>query len=490
MCFFLSSNPDHVGAAGMGFMFCNVMGYSLIIGSGAGVQPLVSQAFGANNLVRCGDLLQRQFAIHAVMLVFIAAVWLNAEPILLLLRQPSGIAALAAQFIMWRIAALPALALTEDLRCFLIAQRVPRLPMLASVASNVANIAGFAVLIPRLGFIGAPLAYTLANILQASVLLVCVRGALPNADAWPRWSLHAAFSGWTELLKLALPGGFLMLCEWWAWETNLFFAGLLCVDAVSGCVQLDVYPIVANTMVFGFMPNFGFSQAAGAMIGNALGANQPMKARHISHLALLIAAIIGGTIGFVLFLFRHSWGQLFSQDSEILALTADTIPPVALYIFLDNLGPGALLNILRGANIVAIPATIAFVSFYAIGIPTGLWLTFKLSDDTWGIVGLWTGLAVGMTVMVCSLLVFLFTCVDWHRAAEDAQSKACGCSVDVQSQEEDAVPLSDECITPIVADTEEAEPSLLRSIAVEKTIIGKSSYKVIAVDSQDEQDSP
>ena len=57
MLMFLDS--DNLEAAGMGFMFTNVTGMSLIIGFGSGVIPLIAQAFGAGNLQRCGDLLQR-----------------------------------------------------------------------------------------------------------------------------------------------------------------------------------------------------------------------------------------------------------------------------------------------------------------------------------------------------------------------------------------------------------------------------------------------
>ncbi|CAK0824428.1 unnamed protein product [Prorocentrum cordatum] len=234
MLFFLGADPDHTAAAGMGFMFTNVAGFSLIVGSGAGAQPLISQAFGAGSLRRCGDLLQRQLAMHAALCGCIALVWLSTERILLALKQPPGIAQLAGQFVQWRVAALPALAVREDLSNYLVAQRVTMFPMLLSVAAGVLNMAAFAALIPRMGFVGAPLAYTVANVAQAVVLWLFARCALADGDTWPQWSVREALSGWGEMLALALPGGVLMLCEWWGWETNLFFAGLLCDPRGNG----------------------------------------------------------------------------------------------------------------------------------------------------------------------------------------------------------------------------------------------------------------
>jgi len=92
--------------------------------------------------------------------------------------------------------------------------------------------------------------------------------------------------------------------EWWAWEVNLFFAGLLCTgtdtnnvtiaDATTGaggehasCVPLDAFPIVSQTMVICFMVHFGFGVQGGAHVGNMLGANEPTRARTASLVGVL-----------------------------------------------------------------------------------------------------------------------------------------------------------------------------------------------------------
>ena len=88
--------------------------------------------------------------------------------------------------------------------------------------------------------------------------------------------------------------------EWWAWEINLFFAGLLCtsssnltvtnvtataisdasqIEMQASCVPLDVFPVLSQTMVLAFMLHFGFSLQGGAHVGNMLGGNQPKRAR-------------------------------------------------------------------------------------------------------------------------------------------------------------------------------------------------------------------
>jgi len=246
-------------------------------------------------------------------------------------------------------------------------------------------------------------------------------------------------------------------------------------------VQLEVFPIVANTMSLAFMPNFGFAIAAGTMIGIALGANDPVKARQLTHIVLCITAIIGGSVASFLYMSRHQWGYLFSKDKEVVTLTAKTLPVVALYVFLDCFGPGALVLILRGMNVVVLPAVVTFISFYLVGIPFGLWLTFKRAEDHWGIIGLWSGLTVGMFVMVSSLLVFLFMVVDWQRVAGEVHMQAQDSSVVLRRKEK--TPLSEESVPEKPVAKDGRKLTGLKASGTEKSIIGKPSYEMLAIHS-------
>mmetsp|Transcript_4014 Transcript_4014/g.11201 ORF Transcript_4014/g.11201 Transcript_4014/m.11201 type:complete len:545 (-) Transcript_4014:314-1948(-) len=459
MLAFLGNDADHLAAAGMGFMFANVSGLSLVIGSGAGASPLISQAFGARNFIRCGDLLQRQIAIHAVIALFVAVVWLNTERILIAFQQPPVVARLTGEFMRWRIAALPFYALKEDFTNYLVAQRVMVTPMAVSIAASVLNVALFPMLIRWLGFPGAPLALTLANAVQALATWALAHRALPSAEAWSRWRLGAALEGWGEMLRMSLPAGIMMLSEWWGWETNLFFAGLLCDgDSGAGCIELDVFPIVSNTMVVAFMFQYGFSLAAGTLAGNALGEGDAAKARRTGKLAMLLVAGITGLVALVLVFLRRSWGLLFTADMAAVELTGRVLPFVAAYVFLDSLGPGALVCLLRGMGLVRLPAIITFVSFYIVGIPFGLLLTFGRRDAGWGIQGLWAGLVLGMFTMVSSLLAFFLWGIDWQAAAEVAQSRA-------RSGHEGSKPMSSKADGAIVG-----------------KVLGKTSYQPVAAE--------
>jgi len=98
----------------------NVTGISLIVGFALGLSPLASQAFGAGNFARVGSLLERQLLIHLLIVVpIIILLWGSAEAMLIAFKQPPALAALAGEYLFWRLPAVPFIAVAEDLSMFL-----------------------------------------------------------------------------------------------------------------------------------------------------------------------------------------------------------------------------------------------------------------------------------------------------------------------------------------------------------------------------------
>jgi hypothetical protein len=252
-----------------------------------------------------------------VIVPLVGAAWFWAEPILLAVGQPHAITKLAGQFLRWQLPAVPAMCITELLSNFLKAQKVMLPGMLVVVVISILSVglAGYLIL-PQganLGFIGGPIALTVASWAQAVSLMLLTRRRLAHPDTWPRWSFKVACQSWGEMVAYSLPSAFMMFAEWWAWETMLFLAGLLCADisddigvaeqplesnidlaplfrpwsnfTASGtdmdnmtstlapsllrslgtsdeaptCLELEVYPIVANTMVMAYFLHAGYS---------------------------------------------------------------------------------------------------------------------------------------------------------------------------------------------------------------------------------------
>jgi multidrug resistance protein, MATE family len=196
-----------------------VTGISIVVGFALGLSPLCSQAFGAGNYKRCGDLLQRQLLIHLLLTCPpIALVWWKCEYFLVLMNQPPKISKLCAQFLMWRLPGLPFTCISEDLTAFIKSQRVFVPTMFIMIGLGIATVALAALLIlPQfvgLGFIGGPIAISCSNIIQAVTLVLMSEKLVSEPETWPKWSVKTAMKNWTELLALSLPSALMMWGEW------------------------------------------------------------------------------------------------------------------------------------------------------------------------------------------------------------------------------------------------------------------------------------
>jgi MATE family multidrug resistance protein len=279
--------PEAVAIAGMGSFWVNVTGVSMVVGFGIGMIPLASQAYGAKNYERVGAILVRQQCIHLLVSTGVLALWWNTEAALDALDQPSFIASGTAEFVRWRMPALPFLVLNQNFSSFLQCQRVFKPMMYVGIVMNPISILLFWLMITKLemGTMGGALALTLCDALRAILNYFATRiygnpHTLPNYCSAALWSQVFDIGGIVELLKLSLPGALTVWSEWWAWECCVVMAGWLCAATAKAatapvedeCAPLAAQPILGNTMVLGFMVTFGVNTAACTQVGNYLGA--------------------------------------------------------------------------------------------------------------------------------------------------------------------------------------------------------------------------
>ena len=182
---------DAIAGAGLGFMWTNVTGQSLIYGTGMGLATLSSQAFGAKNYRRVGVLWQRQCVYQWLLCVVVAAIWWNTEGILMSFGQPPRVAANAATWARWQLPGLPAMPMLNSMNAFLQSQRIVRPSAVVALLSN------FLVTVPlcwyltqpgSLGFAGAPLSIAVGQLINSSIMYVVA----------PRVISHPCWGPWTR----------------------------------------------------------------------------------------------------------------------------------------------------------------------------------------------------------------------------------------------------------------------------------------------------
>lgn len=420
-----------VGAAGAGSMYANFAHLMLIRSSVFGASPLLSQAHGAGNHVRVGVVLMRVLAFHAAMILLLSLpLTALVGPLLTACGQPAATVQHAQLFVWVRLLGLPGMTVTLDLTTFLNAQRCARLPMAVSTTGALLQVVLSFGLVRRLGFVGAPLAMTLGELIAALALLLAAPHALNRhrLRSWPRWRRDAreALRGWGEIRRQGGPAAVMVMSEWFGWEVTLFMAGGLC-DGESACSVVDSIPICTTVFVCQFILNFGWGLAVSNRVGNLLGEGSGQAARFSAGVAWVLAASCAACLGGVIVIMRRQIAAVFvdandAGSAEVLEVTASLMPITTSYSILATLAAGWSQQVLFGLGArLHVPAALNFLAFYAFGIPGGALLCYRAEL---GVHGIWLGLVGAIMLVIIGQYTFLGCTVDWAAAAAAARKKA------------------------------------------------------------------
>lgn len=151
------------------------------------------------------------------------------------------------------------------------------------------------------------------------------------------------------------------------------------------------------------------------MIGSSIGANNVALGKRIRTLTMLVAWLICGLESLICYFVRDSIAELYTADQAVQAIIVATIPLVCFEYVCDA---GACLTSgpVRALGIQSKAAGWILVSYYVVALPVGLLSAFKFDL---GIVGLWIGNTLGVTVQALTYLV-ITSKTDWQEKADEA----------------------------------------------------------------------
>ncbi len=374
----------------------------LILGQGVlhALDPVVAQAFGAKEYSAVSAAFGRGFVLSALLSVPYAAVLWWAEPILVLLRQPPEVVALAAPFLRALMPGIPAAFAFVTVRQTLQAVGVVW-PVLISVAvGNLANWGGNWALIhghwgmPQLGVIGSAWSTTICRWLMVLVLVACAWR--PLRGLWPRWSLGLfAPRPLLRLFAIGVPIGIQIGLEMWVFTAAALLIGNM------GARQLAAHQIAINLASLSFMIPLGVGSAAATRVGQAIGREDLPGARRAAVVALWTGGAVMLLAALLFWLMPRELASIFTADGELID-GATTLLGIAAWFQIFDGTQAVGCGILRGAADTRIGAVINFVGYWVLGLPLGLWLAHR---QHLGAAGLWWGLTFGLLV-VATLLVW------------------------------------------------------------------------------------
>ncbi len=168
-----------------------------------------------------------------------------------------------------------------------------------------------------------------------------------------------------------------------------------------GTILMASHQVAINLASLTFMAAVGVTQAAAVLVGQAVGAEDPVQARRSAGAGLLFVAGMMIFFGAVFLSFPEVLARVYSTDTVVVGLAATLIPVAGVFQVFDGLQAVAS-GALRGVGDTLAPMVVNLVGFWLIGLPISLYLGFGAGL---GPLGLWWGMAAGLAAVSLFLLV-------------------------------------------------------------------------------------
>ncbi len=286
---------------------------------GGGVSSAVSRALGAGDTARASTLALHALALGTLLgLVFTAVMLLLGPAFYRLLGGQGEVLQAAVGYSAVLFCGALLIWLSNTLASILRGTGNMRVPSLGILAASVLQIVLGGVLalgagpLPSLGMVGVAIASIVAH--GASVVFfawVLFSGRARLQLPWRGLKLQREM--FTDILRV---GAVSMVSPLQSVLTILLITGFV---ARLGPLPLAGYAI-GQRLEFLLIPiSFGIGVAALPMVGMAMGAGRPERARRVAWTAGATSAFNLGLIGALVALFPDLWARMFTSDEAVLA---------------------------------------------------------------------------------------------------------------------------------------------------------------------------
>ena len=249
------------------------------------------------------------------------------------------------------------------------------------------------------GLVGAGWATLISRIAILVAMLIWLNRAKSINQLTPhRWLARPDPVTLRKLLALGIPASLHLLAEVGSFSAAGFLVGFY------GEVPLASHQIALTTAGTLFMIPLGLAIALTMRMGNVAGAGEKEHYPAIIVSGWLLTIFFVGLTSLFCWLGRNVIAGLYVDEAEVIALAATFLIVVAVFQFVDAIQVVSG-GILRGLEDVKVPAWTAFLSYSLIGVPSG-WLL--ATRGNLGPVGIWWGLAIGLTVAAVILTARVF----------------------------------------------------------------------------------
>lgn len=397
--------PEYLAAGTLATAFFTPF---LLLGGGvvSAVAPLVAQALGGRQIKNVRRTVrQGLWAAILVATLLLPFIW-QIRPILIALGQDPGLSLRSEEYMLIAVFALfPGLGIFA-MRSFLSALGATRIILFITVAGVAVNaLFNYGLMFgnfgfPRLELRGAAISTVIVNMFM---FLALIAYAISH-KRYKRFNILARFwkPDWPrfrQIFRIGLPIGLTIMAEVGLFSVASLMMGWLGTD------ELAAHAVALQCASLAFMVPLGIGMAATIRVGLAFGADDAEGVRKAGWSSIGVGTGFMALTCTLFIVSPEPLVRLFfdTQDpanARALALAGGYLAMAGLFQLVDG-GQVVAQHALRGLSDTKVPMFIAFLSYWAVGMPTAYVLAFVLDFEG---IGIWSGLAVGLAVAAVILI--------------------------------------------------------------------------------------
>jgi MATE family multidrug resistance protein len=254
---------------------------------------------------------------------------------------------------------------------------------------------------PPLGLLGSPLASFITACLTVAAYCLAIRSdrRLRRMHIFGRW-WRPEWSRMRQIFALGLPIALTLMAEGGLFSSAAFLMGRI------GEAQLAAHTVALQIASIFFQVPFGIGQAATIRVGYHYGARDRAAVGRAGWAAFVTGmAFVGVSAAAMLLVPRlivAAYIDIDAPENAAMIVFAIQYLIVAAAFQLVDGAQAVIAGALRGVQDTRVPMIIAVVSYWLAGFTTAYWLGLHTALEG---LGVWIGLAVGLTVAAILLLV-------------------------------------------------------------------------------------
>ena len=376
--------------------------YLAALGLALAITPMVGEHYARNERREVGHLFQNSIAYTLGIGVVATAIALMLRPFIGVLgrwmsspgQSVEAVAEMALPYYDMLVMSILPLMIFLAVKQFLEGIGNTKIAMWISLAGNIVNILLNYIFIfgawgaEEMGAEGAGLATLLARIGQMVAIIVVF-------FAWQRLRIYRTFfsrnalklRSIVSLLRIGCPISFQMVLESAAFILTSILA-LSFGEVAAGSMQVAFS--IAN---IAWMITVAIGSASTILVSHIYGSGNRAELRPTVMATYHLGLVWATFMAFVFVAFRWPIAEVFTDNAEVIELTAQLMLLIAIYQFSDSI-QGLSISMLRGLQDVKVIMPIVLCSYLLLNIPVGVVLAYHFDLECSGLV---MGLIVGLS---------------------------------------------------------------------------------------------